>query len=54
MLTGHNTALASSWSRPYGDDERVQAWGFSDRMVTLLAAADVVIHSTAGLPCSRR
>jgi UDP-N-acetylglucosamine:LPS N-acetylglucosamine transferase len=27
----------------------VDAWGFTDRMGDLLAAADVLIHSTAGL-----
>ena len=48
-LTGHNTALREQLQATYGGDERVQVWGFTDRMVTLLAAADVVIHSTAGL-----
>ena len=40
---------ASASNTIYAGDERVQVWGFTDRMVTLLAAADVVIHSTAGL-----
>jgi len=32
-----------------GGIEGVDAWGFTDRMGDLLAAADVLIHSTAGL-----
>ena len=29
--------------------DRVQAWGFTDRMPELFAAGDALIHSTAGL-----
>jgi processive 1,2-diacylglycerol beta-glucosyltransferase len=32
-----------------GAIEGVEAWGFTDRMGDLLAAADVLVHSTAGL-----
>jgi hypothetical protein len=49
VLAGHNAALRERLQQAYAGDERVQVWGYSDRMVTLLAAADVVIHSTAGL-----
>jgi UDP-N-acetylglucosamine:LPS N-acetylglucosamine transferase len=49
VLVGHNEAARERMRAAYGDDERVQAWGFTDRMVTLLSAADVLIHSTAGL-----
>ncbi len=49
VLTGHNGALRERLEQDHAGDERVQVWGFTDRMVTLLAAADVVIHSTAGL-----
>ena len=33
----------------YGGEPRVQVWGFTDRMGDLLAAADALVHSTAGL-----
>jgi UDP-N-acetylglucosamine:LPS N-acetylglucosamine transferase len=49
VLTGHNAALRERLLTAYAGDERVHVWGFTDRMVTLLAAADVLIHSTAGL-----
>jgi UDP-N-acetylglucosamine:LPS N-acetylglucosamine transferase len=49
VLTGHNTKLRERLLRDYAGEERVRVWGFTDRMVTLLAAADVLIHSTAGL-----
>ena len=47
---GHATsARTRRMTEAYAGDERVQVWGFTDKMVTLLAAADVLIHSTAGL-----
>jgi UDP-N-acetylglucosamine:LPS N-acetylglucosamine transferase len=49
VLVGHNERAARRMSDAYPGDERVQVWGFTDKMVTLLAAADVLIHSTAGL-----
>ncbi len=49
VLVGHNERVRERMAAAYADDGRVQVWGFSDRMVTLLAAADVLIHSTAGL-----
>jgi processive 1,2-diacylglycerol beta-glucosyltransferase len=49
VLVGHNERARERMRAAYADDGRVQVWGFSDRMVTLLAAADVLIHSTAGL-----
>ncbi|MEY2514634.1 MAG: processive 1,2-diacylglycerol beta-glucosyltransferase [bacterium] len=49
VLTGHNAALRERLQATYAGDEHVRVWGFTDRMVTLLAAADVLIHSTAGL-----
>jgi UDP-N-acetylglucosamine:LPS N-acetylglucosamine transferase len=35
------------WS--FGSEERVHVSGFTDKMSELFAAADVLIHSTAGL-----
>ena len=49
VLVGHNERARERLQATYADDGRVQVWGFTDRMVTLLAAADVLIHSTAGL-----
>ena len=49
VLVGHNERVRARMQAAYADDGRVQVWGFTDRMVTLLAAADVLIHSTAGL-----
>jgi processive 1,2-diacylglycerol beta-glucosyltransferase len=48
-LIGHNEDARDRMQAAYADDERVQVWGFTDRMVTLLAAADVLVHATAGL-----
>ncbi len=49
VLTGNNEKARARLEARFGDEERVQIWGFTDKMVTLLAAADVLIHSTAGL-----
>jgi processive 1,2-diacylglycerol beta-glucosyltransferase len=49
VLVGHNAGAKARLEEAYAADERVQVWGFTDRMVTLLAAADVLVHSTAGL-----
>ena len=49
VLVGHNEHARERMQAAYADDSRVQVWGFTDRMVTLLSAADVLIHSTAGL-----
>jgi processive 1,2-diacylglycerol beta-glucosyltransferase len=44
-LCGRDEALRAR----LGAIEGVEAWGFTDRMGDLLAAADVLVHSTAGL-----
>jgi UDP-N-acetylglucosamine:LPS N-acetylglucosamine transferase len=49
VLTGSNAKARARLQAAFGDVERVQVWGFTDKMVTLLAAADILIHSTAGL-----
>jgi processive 1,2-diacylglycerol beta-glucosyltransferase len=49
VLVGHNERARDRMLAAYSEDSRVQVWGFTDRMVSLLAAADVLIHSTAGL-----
>lgn len=45
VLCGTNAALRARLS----DDPRVRAFGFTERMPELLSAADVLVHSTAGL-----
>ena len=49
VLVGHNERARERLQAAYAEDGRVQIWGFTDRMVTLLSAADALIHSTAGL-----
>jgi UDP-N-acetylglucosamine:LPS N-acetylglucosamine transferase len=49
VLVGHNAGARARLQDAYAADPRVEIWGFTDRMVTLLAAADVLVHSTAGL-----
>ena len=49
VLVGHNAGAKARLEEAYAADARVQVWGFTDRMVTLLSAADVLVHSTAGL-----
>jgi hypothetical protein len=49
VLVGSNERARARMEAAYGANERVQIWGFTDKMLLLLAAADVLIHSTAGL-----
>ncbi len=49
VLTGNNAKARERLTAQFAAEERVQIWGFTDKMVLLLAAADVLIHSTAGL-----
>lgn len=49
VLVGRNDRVREALQSAYAQDERVRVRGFTDRMVTLLSAADVLIHSTAGL-----
>ena len=49
VLVGHNAGAKARLEAAYAGDARVQIWGFTDRMATLLGAADVLVHSTAGL-----
>jgi UDP-N-acetylglucosamine:LPS N-acetylglucosamine transferase len=49
VLCGRSEALKERLGRRFDGDERVQLWGFTERMSDLMAAADVLVHSTAGL-----
>jgi processive 1,2-diacylglycerol beta-glucosyltransferase len=50
VLCGNNDALRERLAERFATaGERVRIWGFTDRMPELLAAADALVHSTAGL-----
>jgi hypothetical protein len=48
-LSGHNERATARLQRRFGAEPRVRLLGFTDRMSDLLAAADALVHSTAGL-----
>ena len=48
-LAGRNDELRAALQERFAGSDRVQIWGFTDRMDALLRAADVVIHSTGGV-----
>jgi UDP-N-acetylglucosamine:LPS N-acetylglucosamine transferase/Trp operon repressor len=50
-LAGRNEQLAEKLGASFADDPRVHIYGFTDRMPELLAAADVLVHSTGGVTC---
>jgi processive 1,2-diacylglycerol beta-glucosyltransferase len=49
VLCGRNDAVKEAMELRFGDDPRVHVSGFTEHMNELFAAADVLIHSTAGL-----
>ena len=49
VLAGRSDALIAELRRRFADEPRVLLLGFTDRMSELMAAADVLVHSTAGL-----
>ncbi len=48
-LCGRNDQLRSELAEHFSDEPRVRVEGFTDRMPDWFAAADVLVHSTAGL-----
>jgi processive 1,2-diacylglycerol beta-glucosyltransferase len=50
-LAGRNEQLASKLRESFASEPRVHVYGFTDRMPELLAAADVLVHSTGGVTC---
>jgi processive 1,2-diacylglycerol beta-glucosyltransferase len=48
-LCGRNDVVRERVAQRFGTEPRVRAVGFTDRMGEWLAAADVLVHSTAGL-----
>ncbi len=49
VLCGRSDAVKAAIESQFGADERLRALGFTDQMGDVLGAADVLIHSTAGL-----
>jgi processive 1,2-diacylglycerol beta-glucosyltransferase len=48
-LCGRNEAARATVARAFAGEPRVRVWGFTDRISELFGAADVLVHSTAGL-----
>ncbi len=48
-LCGRNDRLRKKVAKRFGDEPRLRIMGFTDRMGDVLAAADALIHSSAGL-----
>lgn len=49
VMCGHNAERRDRLAARFGTDDRVELLGFTDAVPELLAAADVLVHSTAGL-----
>jgi processive 1,2-diacylglycerol beta-glucosyltransferase len=50
-LAGRNEQLADKLNGVFAEEPRVHVYGFTDKMPDLLAAADVLVHSTGGVTC---
>jgi UDP-N-acetylglucosamine:LPS N-acetylglucosamine transferase len=50
-LAGRNEHLQEKLGTVFADEPRVHVYGFTDKMPELLAAADVLVHSTGGVTC---
>jgi UDP-N-acetylglucosamine:LPS N-acetylglucosamine transferase len=50
-LAGRNDHLARKLRAVFAGEPRVHVYGFTDKMPELLAAADVLVHSTGGVTC---
>jgi UDP-N-acetylglucosamine:LPS N-acetylglucosamine transferase len=48
-LCGRNEPVRAAMATRFAGEQRVVVLGFSDRMPELMAAADALVHSTAGL-----
>src|SRR6201994_1231420 len=51
VLAGRNEQLAEKLRRTFESESRVHVYEFTDKMPELLAAADVLVHSTGGVTC---
>ncbi len=50
-LAGRNEQAEADLGATFADEPRVHVYGFTDKMPELLAAADVLVHSTGGVTC---
>jgi len=50
-LAGRNEPLARKLRRTFAGEPRVHVYEFTDKMPELLAAADMLVHSTGGVTC---
>jgi processive 1,2-diacylglycerol beta-glucosyltransferase len=50
-LAGRNEQLRERLAAVFATEPRVHVYGFTDKMPELLAAADVLVHSTGGVTC---
>ena len=50
-LAGRDEELRDKLSADFAREPRVHVYGFTDKMPQLLAAADVLVHSTGGVTC---
>jgi processive 1,2-diacylglycerol beta-glucosyltransferase len=50
-LAGRNEQLAEKLTAAFAREPKVHVYGFTDKMPDLLAAADVLVHSTGGVTC---
>jgi processive 1,2-diacylglycerol beta-glucosyltransferase len=50
-LAGRNQQLAEKLRGAFSSEPRVRVYGFTDKMPEILAAADVLVHSTGGVTC---
>jgi UDP-glucose 4-epimerase len=48
-IAGRNDSAREKLTQRYADNERVQVLGFTEQMSDWMAAADAMVHSTAGL-----
>jgi UDP-glucose 4-epimerase len=48
-ITGRNEVAREKLERSFGDNEQVRVLGFTEQMSDWMAAADAMIHATAGL-----
>ena len=48
-IAGRNEGAREKLEQRYGDNERVRVLGFTEQMSDWMAAADAMVHSTAGL-----
>ncbi|MDP9346422.1 MAG: glycosyltransferase [Actinomycetota bacterium] len=49
VLAGRNDGVHARLDARYAGRDHVAVWGFTEQMPAVLAAADVLVHSTAGL-----